>query len=101
MAAGTTDTVSAVPVTGAWTENGTTYDNRPGTGSAALGSFPGIPDGSAVHTTALDPAALTGALGGSYGLALTGSGTDALWLWSSEAAADEGTPRLTLTFGAP
>jgi hypothetical protein len=99
--AGTTDTVSAVPVTGAWTENGTTYNNRPGPGSPALGGFPGIPDGSAVHTTALDPAALAGALGGSYGLALTGSGTDALWLWSSEAAADEGTPRLTLTFGAP
>ncbi|MEV6689723.1 DNRLRE domain-containing protein [Streptomyces sp. NPDC051130] len=99
--AGTTDTVSVVPVTGAWTEGGTTYDNRPGLGGPALGSFPGVPDGSAVHTAALDTATVASALGSAYGLALTSTGTDALWLWSSEAAAGEGTPRLTLTFGAP
>ncbi|MFE3765307.1 DNRLRE domain-containing protein [Streptomyces sp. NPDC059104] len=99
--AGTTDTVSVVPVTGAWSEAGTTYNNRPGLGATALGAFPGVPDGSAVHTAGLDTAAVAGALGGSYGLALTSAGTDALWLWSSEAAANEGTPRLTLTFGAP
>ncbi|MER6388193.1 LamG-like jellyroll fold domain-containing protein [Streptomyces sp. NPDC001523] len=99
--AGTADTVSVVPITGAWTEGGTTYTNRPALGTPALGSFAGIPDGSAVHSTALDTAGLAGALGGSYGLALTSAGTDALWLWSSEAAAGEGTPRLTLTFGAP
>ncbi|MGW6411774.1 DNRLRE domain-containing protein [Streptomyces vinaceus] len=99
--AGTADTVSVVPVTGAWTEAGTTYNNRPATGAVALGSFAGVPDGSAVHTTGLDTAALAGALGTSYGLALTSPGTDALWLWSSEAAANEGTPQLTLTFGAP
>ncbi|MFD7080061.1 DNRLRE domain-containing protein [Streptomyces sp. NPDC059918] len=99
--AGTADTVSVVPVTGTWTEAGTTYNNRPATGTPALGSFAGIPDGSAVHTTGLNTAALAGALGTGYGLALTGPGTDALWLWSSEAAANEGTPQLTLTFGAP
>ncbi|MFJ3878986.1 DNRLRE domain-containing protein [Streptomyces sp. NPDC090077] len=99
--AGTADTVSVVPVTGSWSEGGTTYNNRPGTGAPVLGSFPGIPDGTAVHTAGLDAAAVAGALGGSYGLALTGSGTDALWLWSSEAAANEGTPQLRLTFGAP
>ncbi|MER5928821.1 DNRLRE domain-containing protein [Streptomyces sp. NPDC002054] len=97
--AGTADTVSVVPVTGAWTEEGTTYTNRPTTGAPALGGFAGIPDGSAVHTTGLDTAALSAALGGSYSLALTSPGTDALWLWSSEAPAGEGTPRLTLTFG--
>ncbi|MFK0198413.1 DNRLRE domain-containing protein [Streptomyces lavendulae] len=99
--AGTTDTVSVVPVTGAWTEAGTTYNNRPGLGATALGGFPGIPDGSAVHTAGLDTAAVAGALGSPWSLALTSAGTDALWLWSSEAAANEGTPRLTLTFGAP
>ncbi|MFK0046677.1 DNRLRE domain-containing protein [Streptomyces sp. NPDC090741] len=99
--AGTADTVSVVPVTGTWTEAGTTYNNRPATGTPALGSFAGVPDGSAVHTTGLSTAALAGALGTSYGLALAGPGTDALWLWSSEAAANEGTPQLTLTFGAP
>ncbi|MEU3467404.1 DNRLRE domain-containing protein [Streptomyces sp. NPDC006687] len=99
--AGTTDTVSVVPVTAAWTEDQTTYTNRPGTGAPALGAFPGIPDGSAVHTAGLDTAAVAAALGGSYSLALTSTGTDALWLWSSEAAASEATPRLTLTFGTP
>ncbi|WP_412075130.1 DNRLRE domain-containing protein [Streptomyces xanthophaeus] len=99
--AGTTDTVSVVPVTGAWTEDGTTYANRPGLGGPALGTFAGIPDGSAVHTTGLNTATVAAALGGSYALGLSSTGTDALWLWSSEAQAGEGTPQLTLTFGAP
>ncbi|MFF3620647.1 DNRLRE domain-containing protein [Streptomyces sp. NPDC002467] len=99
--AGTTDTVSVVPVTGAWTETGATYNNRPGLGAPALGGFAGIPDGSAVHTAALTTATVAAALGGGYDLALSSTGTDALWLWSSEAQAGEGTPQLTLTFGAP
>ncbi|MFD9305079.1 DNRLRE domain-containing protein [Streptomyces sp. NPDC060048] len=99
--AGTTDTASVLPISGSWTEAGTTYTNRPALGGPALGTFAGIPDGSAVHTTGLDRAAVAGALGSSYGLALSSTGTDALWLWSSEAQANEGTPRLTLTFGAP
>ncbi|MEW2139356.1 DNRLRE domain-containing protein [Streptomyces sp. NPDC005409] len=99
--AGTTDTVSVVPVAGPWSEGGTTYNNRPALGGPALGAFAGIPDGSAVHTTGLTTATVAAALGGSYGLALTSTGTDALWLWSSEAQANEGTPQLTLTFGAP
>ncbi|MEV6677341.1 DNRLRE domain-containing protein [Streptomyces erythrochromogenes] len=99
--AGTTDTVSVVPVTGAWSEGGTTYNNRPALGGPALGTYPGIPDGSAVHTATLTTGSVAGALGGSLGLALSSPGTDALWLWSSEAQAGEGTPQLTLTFGAP
>lgn len=99
--AGTTDTVSVVPVTGSWTETGTTYNNRPALGGPALGSFAGIPDGSAVHTAGLNTATVASALGNAYGLALSSAGTDALWLWSSEAQANEGTPQLTLTFGAP
>ncbi|UQW99774.1 LamG-like jellyroll fold domain-containing protein [Streptomyces sp. RerS4] len=99
--AGTTDTVSVVPVAGAWTEGGTTYANRPAVGAPALGAFPGVPDGSAVHTAGLTTATVAGALGATIDLALTSPGTDALWLWSSEAAANEGTPQLTLTFGKP
>ncbi|WP_046778151.1 DNRLRE domain-containing protein [Streptomyces yangpuensis] len=99
--AGTTDTVSVVPVTGAWSEGGTTYTNRPSLGAPALGAYPGIPDGSAVHTATLTTGSVAAALGSSLGLALTSPGTDALWLWSSEAQAGEGTPQLTLTFGAP
>lgn len=99
--AGTTDTVSVVPVAGPWTEGGTTYNNRPGLGGPALGAFAGVPDGSAVNTTALNTQAVAAALGTGYGLALSSAGADALWLWSSEAQANEGTPQLTLTFGAP
>ncbi|MFE3557733.1 DNRLRE domain-containing protein [Streptomyces sp. NPDC059193] len=99
--AGTADTVSVVPVTGSWTEAGTTYNNRPALGGPALGGFAGIPDGSAVHTTGLDTQTVAAALGSGYALALSSAGTDALWLWSSEAQANEGTPQLTLTFGAP
>ncbi|MCY0937192.1 DNRLRE domain-containing protein [Streptomyces sp. H34-S4] len=99
--AGTVDTISLLPVTGSWTEAGTTYGNRPALGGPTLGAFAGVPEGSAVQTTGLDKAAVAGALGSAYSLALSSSGTDALWLWSSEAPANEGTPRLTLTFGAP
>ncbi|WP_051806683.1 DNRLRE domain-containing protein [Streptomyces sp. NRRL F-2664] len=99
--AGTTDTVSVVPVTGSWSEGGTTYNNRPALGGPALGSYPPIPDGSAVHTAALAAGPVAASLGSSLGLALTSPATDALWLWSSEAQAAEGTPQLTLTFGAP
>ncbi|MFJ6939591.1 DNRLRE domain-containing protein [Streptomyces sp. NPDC101132] len=97
--AGTADTVSVVPVTGAWTEAGTTYTTRPALGGTVLGTLPGVADGSAVASVQLDRAAVAAALGGGYSLALTGPGTDALWLWSSEAAANEGTPQLSLTFG--
>lgn len=99
--AGTVDTISVLPVTGSWTEAGTTYGNRPALGGPSLGAFAGVPEGSAVQTTGLDKAAVAGALGSAYSLALSSAGTDALWLWSSEAPANEGTPRLTLTFGAP
>ncbi|MFI5618692.1 LamG-like jellyroll fold domain-containing protein [Streptomyces sp. NPDC051567] len=99
--AGTVDAVPVVPVTGTWTENGTTYANRPALGAPALGGFTGLPEGSAVHSTALSTGAVAAALGTSYSLALTSRGTDALWLWSAQARAGEGTPRLTLTFGAP
>ncbi|CAL9365028.1 hypothetical protein SUDANB120_00743 [Streptomyces sp. enrichment culture] len=99
--AGSADTVSVVPVAGAWSEAGTTYDTRPALGGPALGTFGPVPDGSAVHTTGLSTAPVAAALGSSWSAALTGSGSDALWLWSSEAAAAEGTPQLTLTFGAP
>ncbi|MEV7415520.1 LamG-like jellyroll fold domain-containing protein [Streptomyces sp. NPDC089919] len=97
--AGTADTVSVVPVTGSWSETGTTYTTRPSVGGTPLGTLAGVPDGSAVAEVPLNTAPLAGALGGSYSLALTGGGADALWLWAHEAAANEGTPQLVLTFG--
>ncbi|GHH86135.1 hypothetical protein GCM10018793_56900 [Streptomyces sulfonofaciens] len=95
------DTVSVLPVTGAWTESGVTYTGRPALGDRPIGTLDGTAEGSAVYSAALDTAALSAGLGGSYDMALTGSGSDALWLWSREASAAEGTPQLVLTFGAP
>ncbi|MFF8605710.1 LamG-like jellyroll fold domain-containing protein [Streptomyces sp. NPDC015346] len=99
--AGSVDSQSVVPVTGAWTEDGVTYDTRPALGPEPVGTLTGATDGSAVYSAALDTSAVSARLGGSYSLALTSTGTDPLWLWSSEAAAAEGTPQLVLTFGAP
>ncbi|MFG2639772.1 DNRLRE domain-containing protein [Streptomyces sp. NPDC048370] len=99
--AGSTDSVSVVPVTGTWAEDTVTYNNRPALGSGPIGSLQGAVDGSTVYSATLNTSAVSAALGGSYSLALTSAGTDPLWLWSSEATAAEGTPQLVLTFGAP
>ncbi|OIJ66098.1 hypothetical protein WN71_020530 [Streptomyces mangrovisoli] len=99
--AGSPDDFAVRPVTGSWTESGTTYTSRPALSSTSIGTLSGATDISTVYSAALDTTALTPALGGSYDLALTSTGSDALWLWSSEASAAEGTPQLVLTFGAP
>ncbi|MER5869561.1 LamG-like jellyroll fold domain-containing protein, partial [Streptomyces sp. NPDC002044] len=97
--AGTADTVSVVPVTGTWSGAGTTFNTKPTLGTTPLGTIAGVPDGSAVHSVELDTAAVSAVLGSSYSLGLKSTGTDPLWLWSSEATATDGAPRLVLTFG--
>jgi hypothetical protein len=69
--------------------------------STVVGTLSGATGLSTVYSATLDTKALSQALGGAYDLALTSTGTDALWLWSSEASAAENTPQLVLTFGAP
>ncbi|MFD3807349.1 LamG-like jellyroll fold domain-containing protein [Streptomyces sp. NPDC058611] len=97
--AGTADTVSVVPVTGTWSGAGTTFNTKPTLGTTPLGSISGVPDGSAVHGVELDTAAVSPVLGSSYSLGLKSTGTDPLWLWSSEATAADAAPQLVLTFG--
>ncbi|MFI1533063.1 LamG-like jellyroll fold domain-containing protein [Streptomyces anandii] len=99
--AGSTDDISVRPVTGSWTEAGTAYTSRPTVSQTVVGTLSGATDVSTLYSAALDTSALAPALGGSYDLALTSTGTDALWLWSREAPAAENTPQLVLTFGAP
>ncbi|MFG2311910.1 LamG-like jellyroll fold domain-containing protein [Streptomyces sp. NPDC048566] len=99
--AGSTDDIAVRPVTGSWTAAGTTYSTRPTVSATSVGTLSGATDLSTVYSAALDTSALSPALGGAYDLALTSTGTDALWLWSSEASAAENTPQLVLTFGAP
>jgi hypothetical protein len=96
--AGSVDAVAVRPVTGDWTEAGTTWNTKPALGSATLGTLTPPASSGAAAAVELDVAALRAALGGQYGVALTSAGTDALWLWSSEAPAASGTPRLILTF---
>ncbi|MEU2392826.1 DNRLRE domain-containing protein, partial [Streptomyces sp. NPDC007369] len=93
------DTVSVVPVTGTWSGDTTSYNTRPAVGATPLGAFAAIPDGSALHSAQLDTAAVTAALGTGYSVALTGTGTDPLWLWSKESTAADAAPQLILTFG--
>ncbi|MGI5445587.1 LamG-like jellyroll fold domain-containing protein [Streptomyces sp. CA-243310] len=97
--AGTTDTVSVVPVTGSWTGAATTFNTKPALGTPALGTLAGAADGSAIHGIDLDTAAVTALLGDNTSLALTSTGTDPLWLWSSESTAADAAPQLILTFG--
>ncbi|MEV6571256.1 LamG-like jellyroll fold domain-containing protein [Streptomyces sp. NPDC051577] len=97
--AGTTDTVSVVPVTGSWTGAATTFNTKPALGTPALGTLAGAADGSAVHGVDLNTAAVTALLGSNTSLALTSTGTDPLWLWSSESTAADAAPQLILTFG--
>ncbi|MCX5375755.1 LamG-like jellyroll fold domain-containing protein [Streptomyces sp. NBC_00091] len=97
--AGTADTVSVVPVTGTWSGDGTTFNTKPTLGTTVLGSIAGVPDGSAVQNVELDTAAVSAVLGTGYSLGLTSTGTDPLWLWSSESTAADAAPRLVLTFG--
>ncbi|MCX5073286.1 DNRLRE domain-containing protein [Streptomyces sp. NBC_00513] len=97
--AGTTDTVSVVPVTGSWTAAATTFNTKPALGTPALGTLAGAADGSAIHGIDLDTAAVTALLGDNTSLALTSTGTDPLWLWSSESTAADAAPQLILTFG--
>ncbi|WP_267246295.1 DNRLRE domain-containing protein [Streptomyces sp. PR69] len=96
--AGSADPVQIRPVTGDWSGSEVTYATKPSLGSQALGTLTSPAGPNARASVTLDTAAVKAALGGEYDLALTAEGTDSLWLWSTEASASEGTPKLILTF---
>ncbi|MET9976373.1 DNRLRE domain-containing protein [Streptomyces microflavus] len=98
--AGSTDSHTVVPVTGAWTESAVTYNSRPALSASVLGTITGATAVSTDHSVELTAPALGGALGSAYSLALTSSGTDSLRIWSSEAGSAASRPQLVLTFGA-
>ncbi|MEU4683069.1 LamG-like jellyroll fold domain-containing protein [Streptomyces xinghaiensis] len=99
--AGSGDPARIVPVTGAWTETGTTYTGRPELSSTVLGTLTGATTPQGTYSTLLDTAELASRLGQDLDIALTGDGTDSLWLSSREAPGTAGDPTLLLTFGAP
>ncbi|MYQ36887.1 Concanavalin A-like lectin/glucanases superfamily protein [Streptomyces sp. LamerLS-316] len=96
--AGSAESHDIVPVTGTWTESAVTYNTRPALSSSVLGTITGAVSVSTDYSAELDASALGGALGSVTSLALTGSGTDSLRIWSSEATAAH-RPQLVLTFG--
>ncbi|MGW2652249.1 LamG-like jellyroll fold domain-containing protein [Streptomyces sp. NPDC001478] len=98
--AGSADPHTLVPVTGAWTESTVTYASRPSLAATVLGTISGATAVSTDYSVELDAPALGGALGSAYSLALTGSGTDSLRIWSGEIATAAWRPQLVLTFGA-
>ncbi|WP_406465023.1 DNRLRE domain-containing protein [Streptomyces sp. NBC_00111] len=96
--AGSAENHSIVPVTGTWTESAVTHNTRPTLSTSVLGTISGATSVSTGYSAELNASALGGALGSATSLALTGSGTDSLRIWSSEATAAY-RPQLVLTFG--
>lgn len=97
--AASTDSHDVRPITGAWTETGATYNNRPGLSSTVLGTLPPVSELNTDYTITLDPAWLAGRIGQTVNLAMTSEGTDNVWLWSREHSS--GGPQLHLVWGAP
>ncbi|MEO3752325.1 DNRLRE domain-containing protein [Streptomyces sp. B6B3] len=98
---GSTDSFQVVPITGDWTESGTTYATRPSLGEPPVGTLSSPDAAGGVYTVPLDTATVAAGLGGSTDMALVGGGTDSLWLYSSEASQTGYQPELVLTFGSP
>ena len=78
-----------------WSESGTLYANRPVVSGPVLGTL-SAPAVNTAYDVALDASELAGVVG-STTLAIEGTGSDSLWLWSRQAAASQ-RPVLTLSF---
>ncbi|WP_129839561.1 LamG-like jellyroll fold domain-containing protein [Streptomyces sp. RFCAC02] len=98
--AGSVDDFAVVPVEGAWSESGTSWGNRPALGDTAIGGLSSPDALGGVYTVPLDLATVRAALGGGFDVALTGEGTDSLWIGSRDASSSANRPQLLLTFGA-
>jgi probable HAF family extracellular repeat protein len=98
--AGSVATQKVNLVSGAWTEMGTTYSNRPGLGPT-LGSLAGAPARGTRYTIALDAHQVRGLLGKNLNIAMTGSSVpDSMWFNAHEALSASNRPQVTLTFGS-
>jgi len=86
-------------VSGSWTEAAVTWNNRPTTVvSGLLGNLSSAPALNTSYTAALDASALSGALGTSVTMRMTGTGGDNVRLWSAEAGTTSARPSLVLQF---
>lgn len=94
--AGTANTLNVRTASDSWNETTTTYATRPSVGSV-VGTRAGAPASDTTYWMTLDAAAL-GSASGSMSLALQGTGTDSLWLWSRRHASTANRPLLELTW---
>ncbi|WP_194420385.1 DUF7594 domain-containing protein [Microbacterium abyssi] len=85
-------------VSGAWSESGVTWSNRPTSEGAVLGSLGATPATNTAYAASLSAGALAGALGTQQTLRFSSSGSDNVRLWSSEASNTSYRPTLVLTF---
>ena len=84
---------------GTWSEAAVTWNTRPTGAGTSLGMLPAAPAVNTAYTAQLSPGALSGALGGTRTLRVSGAaGTDNVRLWSSEAANAGYRPVLVLEF---
>ncbi|WP_225847114.1 DNRLRE domain-containing protein [Streptomyces sp. HPF1205] len=97
--AGSTDTLHVQAVTGAWSETGVTWADKPALDTEVLGSITAPSVLQTDYSAALTTSAVQARLGGTLDLALTSPGTDSAWFWSRNAPGTSGHPQLTLTFG--
>ncbi|MFC5433798.1 CBM96 family carbohydrate-binding protein [Microbacterium suwonense] len=85
-------------VSGAWSESGVTWNNRPTSEGALLGALGAAPATNTPYTASLSATGLSGVLGTTQTLRISSTGADNLRLWSSEAPNTTYRPVLVLTF---
>lgn len=95
--AGTAEAVTLRLAGDGWTESGLTWNNRPAT-STTLATLSGLSATNTAYARSVDPAGLAGLLGTTQSLALVGSGSDNLYVWSRNHSTASYRPQLVLTF---
>ena len=81
-----------------WTEPTLTWANRPTTSGTTLGTLPAAGTPNTPFSVVLSPTALQSLLGKQVTMTLSSTGTDAMYLFSREAANASYRPQLVLTF---
>jgi fibronectin type 3 domain-containing protein len=95
--AGSVDVHTFSILNGTWSANTVTWNTRPTSIGAALGTLSGATALNTTYTATLDATRLSSLVGSSVSFALTDTGSDNLRLFSEDAAASQ-RPVLTLTY---
>lgn len=98
--AGSADRFTVHRVAGAWSDAHLTWRSRPALKAASLGMLRGALIPSTSYSAPLSAAAMARLVGSTTSFALTGTGTDSLWFWSSNHANSAYRPQLVLTWVA-